>query len=46
MRTWVEIDGSYFGKDGIFQYIIEPDGTCNHRLFVPGGKLTGVPIKK
>ena len=36
-RIWVEIDGGYFGKDGIFQYIIEPDGTCNHRLFIPGG---------
>ena len=35
-RTLVEIEGSYMGKDGVFQYIIEPDGvTCNHRLFVP-----------
>lgn len=31
----VEISGSYKGKDGVFQYIIEPDGvTCNHRCFV------------
>jgi hypothetical protein len=35
-RTEVEIPGSYQGKEGVFQYIIEPDGvTCNHRLFVP-----------
>ena len=35
-RTLVEIEGSFMGKDGVFQYIIEPDGvTCNHRLFVP-----------
>lgn len=35
-RTLVEIEGSYMGKDGVFQFIIEPDGiTCNHRLFVP-----------
>lgn len=36
VRTKVEIPGSYKNKDGVFQYIIEPDGvTCNHRLFVP-----------
>ncbi|MDE6761316.1 MAG: RHS repeat-associated core domain-containing protein, partial [Lachnospiraceae bacterium] len=35
-RTLIEISGSYMGKEGVFQYIIEPDGiTCNHRLFVP-----------
>jgi filamentous hemagglutinin len=36
VRTLIEIPGSYKGKNGVFQYIIEPDGrTCNHRLFVP-----------
>ena len=36
IRTKVEIPSSYMNKDGVFQYIIEPDGiTCNHRLFVP-----------
>ena len=35
-RIKIEIAGSYMGKDGVFQYIIEPDGvTCNHHLFVP-----------
>lgn len=35
-RTKIEIPGSYRGKEGVFQYIIEPDGiTCNHHLFVP-----------
>ena len=35
-RTLIEIQGSYRGIEGEFQYIIEPDGiTCNHRLFVP-----------
>lgn len=35
-RTKVEIQGSYKGKKGVFEYIIEPDGvTCNHRLFKP-----------
>ena len=36
VRTKVEIPGNYQGKQGVFQYIIEPDGvTVNHRLFVP-----------
>jgi len=36
VRTKVEIPGSYDGKTGVFEYIIEPDGvTCNHRLFKP-----------
>lgn len=35
-RTKIEIAGSYKGKNGTFEYIIEPDGkTVNHRLFVP-----------
>lgn len=35
-RTKIEIPGSYRGKEGVFQYIIEPDGiTCNHHIFVP-----------
>ena len=35
-RTKLEIEGSYRGKSGIFEYIIEQDGkTVNHRLFVP-----------
>jgi RHS repeat-associated protein len=34
-RTKVEIPGGYKGKDGVFEYIIEPDGTVNHRIFKP-----------
>jgi hypothetical protein len=31
VRTKVEIPGSFKGKEGVFEYIIEPDGlTCNH----------------
>lgn len=36
LRTKVSIEGTYDGKNGVFEYIIEPDGTtCNHRLFKP-----------
>ena len=34
VRTKVSIDGGYKGREGVFEYIIEPDGiTVNHRFF-------------
>ena len=41
-RQMLEIPGSYNGRDGVFQFIKEADGTINHRLFVPGSP-TGRP---
>jgi filamentous hemagglutinin len=41
VRQMLEIPGSYGGRDGVFQFIQEADGSINHRLFVPGG--TGGP---
>ena len=35
VRTVVEISGEYMGKKGVFQYIIENNGYCNHRMFIP-----------
>lgn len=32
-RTKVELPGSYRGKNGVFEGIIEPDGFVNHRFF-------------
>ena len=34
-RWKLDIPGSYNGKAGVFEYIRNPDGTINHRLFVP-----------
>jgi hypothetical protein len=34
-RWRLTIPGSYNGKSGVFEYIRNPDGTINHRLFVP-----------
>jgi len=31
----IELDGSYNGQQGRFEWIVEPNGTVNHRLFVP-----------
>jgi RHS repeat-associated protein len=40
IRTKVELQGTYNGRKGSFEWIIEGDRTINHRLFVPqrGGK--------
>ena len=35
IRTRGQLPGSYKGRDGRFEWIIEPDKTINHRLFVP-----------
>lgn len=35
VRTKLEISGSYKGRDGNFEYIIEPNKTINHRFFKP-----------
>jgi len=40
-RTKIELDGSFNGQQGTFEWIIEPNGTVNHRLFVP--KPGGAP---
>ncbi|MET3559276.1 hypothetical protein ABID29_002426 [Streptococcus rupicaprae] len=32
-RIKVEIPGSYKGRNGVFEYIIEPNNTVNHRFF-------------
>ncbi|CNE08556.1 MULTISPECIES: hypothetical protein [Yersinia] len=36
IKRWkLEISGSYKGNDGVFEYIRNPDGSINHRLFIP-----------
>ena len=32
-RTKIEISGSINGKNGVYEYIIEPDNKINHRFF-------------
>jgi hypothetical protein len=38
VRLKLEIPGTYKGRDGVFENIKNPDGTINHRLFVPTGQ--------
>ena len=32
LKAVFEISGSYKNQDGVFEYIIEPDNTINHRF--------------
>jgi len=34
-RTLIQMPGSINGAPGVFEYIIDADGVCNHRLFRP-----------
>ena len=34
-RKWIEIPGGYKGKEGFFEFLVEPNGTINHRIFNP-----------
>jgi hypothetical protein len=34
-RKWIQIPGGYKGKEGFFEFLIEPNGTINHRNFTP-----------
>ena len=35
LRRRLSLRGSYQGKDGSFEWIIESDNSINHRIFVP-----------
>jgi len=40
-----QLEGSYRGKPGRFEWIVNAAGFVTHRLFVEGKGITGVPMK-
>lgn len=40
-----QLSGSLNGKYGRFEWIVQ-DNAVTHRMFVPGGGINGIPIKK
>jgi len=41
-QTLIQYSGNRFGKEGIYELIIE-EGIIQHQMFVPGGVINGVP---
>jgi hypothetical protein len=44
-RTLTQVAGEVNGTAGRFEYIVDPAGKLTHQLFVPGGRINGVPIR-
>lgn len=42
-RKFFQLEGSNNAKNGVFEWIVEPNGDISHRRFIDGGVLTGKP---
>lgn len=44
-RSLYQLKGSLNGKEGVFEWIVEVGGNVTHRIFISGGKISGIPNK-
>ena len=42
-RTLTQVEGTLNENVGIFEWIVDPNGSVTHQRFIPGGRINGIP---